>query len=102
MTIIHKFDTDKFEEKKINWRGRRMSGVIFLSVVCLIVIEIWVSHTVATFGQKFSSIESVKKTIASENRFLEEQIAQNSSLQYVASQSAALGFVTPKNIKYIH
>jgi hypothetical protein len=102
MTIIHKFDTNKYEERKINWRGRRLSGVVILSIIALIVVEIWVSHTVATFGEKFSSIESVKRTIASENRFLEEEIAKNSAMQYVASQSATLGFTHPKDIKYIH
>ena len=101
MTIIHKFEPDKYEEKKINWRGRRISGVITLSVIALIVVEIWVSHTVANFGEKFKTIETVKKTLVSENKFLENQIAQRSSMQYIASQSAQLGFSAPKNIKYI-
>ncbi len=101
MTIIHKFEPDKYEEKRINWRGRRISGVVILSVITLVIVEIWVSHTVATFGEKFSNIESLKKTIASENRFLEQKIAEESSMQYVASQSATLGFSIPKDIKYI-
>lgn len=101
MTIIHKFEPDKYEEKKINWRGRRISAVVVLCVMALVVVEIWVSHTVANFGEKFKTIESVKKTLVSENRFLENEIAEYSSIQYIASESASLGFTSPKNIKYI-
>lgn len=101
MTITHNFDTEKFEEKKIDWKNRRITGLAVFSIVALIVIEIWVSHTVANFGEQFKSIETIKTSISSENKILENEIAKYSSISRIASQSATLGFISTKNIKYI-
>lgn len=97
MTIIKKFEPDQpkkgFSKK-----------YIALSLICLFVlmlIEIWISNNVVTYGEKFEKLSSLQKTLSLENQILENEIAKKESLNNIASRSAELGFSEPQSIQYI-
>lgn len=97
MTIIKKFEPDQpkkgFSKK-----------YIALSLTCLFVlmlIEIWISNNVVTYGEKFEKLSSLQKTLGLENQILENEIAKKESLNNIASRSAELGFSEPQSIQYI-
>lgn len=100
MTIIRKFELE--ENKKIPlFNNKRIIalGVIFLGL--LLVIQIWVSHQVASFGRDFKKIEEVEKSLRFENKLLELEINKRKALQAISSSSAELGFIVPKAVQYI-
>lgn len=97
MTIIKKFDpeehTKKFPKKYII--------LTVMSLFVLILIEIWTSNVVVSFGAKFEDISALKKTLQMENQILENEIAKYSSLSNVATHSASLGFSKIESVQYI-
>ncbi len=97
MTIIKKFDpeehTKKFPKKYII--------LTVMSLFVLILIEIWASNTVVSFGEKFQSLSVLKQALQMESQILQNEIAKGSSLTSIASQSAGLGFTKLESIQYI-
>lgn len=98
MTIIKKFDT---EEVKPNKFSKKYIVLSMFGLLSLVMLEIWVSNSTITFGEKFESLQSIRKHLVLENQILENQIAKDSSLTSVASSSASLGFSKPVSIEYI-
>lgn len=98
MTIIKQFEPDVQET---SWKNNQITLALGLSLSILVIIEIWVNHTLATFGDKFSNIENLQKALNLENQLIENDIAIYSSLSRVASSSASLGLTPPSNIQYI-
>lgn len=97
MTIIHKFEPEKEEKKNFP-----KITVIFIVVLTILgILEIWVSHTLASYGQKFESMEKLKTTLSLENKILENEIAKLSTLSEIATQSASLGLGRAREIQYI-
>ena len=97
MTIIKKFEP---EEPKKGFSKKYISLVI-ISLFFLMLIQIWASNNVVTYGEKFEKLSSIAKTLSSENQILENEIAKHESLNRVASQSGGLGFSEPESIQYI-
>lgn len=97
MTIISKFDTE--EPKK----GFPKKYIIFGGVILfvLMVVEIWASNNVVTYGEQFDKLSLLSKKINLENQILENEIAGKESLSHIASQSSELGFSEPESIQYI-
>lgn len=97
MTIIKKFDPAE--------PGKDYSKkYICLVVVCLIMlmlVKIWASNNVVTYGEKFEKLSTLKKTLNMENQILENEIAKRQSLNNIASKSGELGFSEPQSIQYI-
>lgn len=81
---------------------RKLHIIIGLFITALVVVEIWVSHSVVTYGERYKEIEALQKTLENENQILENQIDKLSSLSLVASRSGSLGLKAPKEIQYIH
>lgn len=75
-------------------------SVIF-GLLALTLIEIWVTNTAVAFGEKFEKLTEAEKNLMIENQILENQIAEYSSLNNIASKSAQLGFFYNTNIQYI-
>ncbi len=98
MTIIKKFDTEEIKPTKYSKKYLIMS---ITGLLVLVIIEIWVSNSTVTFGEKFESMQGFKKNLVIENQVLENKIAKSASLTKIASDSASLGFSTPESIKYI-
>lgn len=97
MTIIQKFEP---EEPQKGFPKKYISlalGVIFI----LMLIEIWVSNNIVTYGDKLEKLSNLSKTLTMENQILENEIAKTKSLQSISSKSAELGFSTPESIQYI-
>ncbi len=95
MTIIKKFET---QEKK---SYPKKTIIIGISLMVLVILEIWVNNTMAEFGKKLNDITSSEQSLRLENQILENQIAKESSLSNIASESAILGFSRPKDVQYI-
>lgn len=97
MTIIKKFDTTEpqkgFPKKYI--------GLIVACLFILMLVEVWANNNVVTYGEKFEKLSSLAKTLSLENQVLENEIAQQKSLNNIASKSAELGFSPPESIQYI-
>lgn len=94
-----------FENKE---RGESRKGfgkltlVVLICVAILVVAEIWVNHNQITYGEKWQEIENLQRVLVTENQILENQISSFASLSNMASRSAELGFISPKDIKYMH
>ena len=97
MTIIKKFEPEEIKSKF----PKKYGVLVVLLLLILTVIEIWVSNTVITYGDKFESLSKLSKSIQMENLILENQIASSNSLLSIASKSAALGFSKTESIQYI-
>lgn len=98
MTIIKKFDTGEVVKEKFPKRWVVLT-VFFLLILGL--IEIWVSNTTVTYGEKFEKMEALEGILNMENQILENEIAKNASLLSISSKSAELGFSKPSSIQYI-
>jgi hypothetical protein len=97
MTIIQKFEPEKEERKKFP----KFTIIFIVVLVILGVLEIWVSHTLASYGEKFESMEKLKISLNLENKILENEIASFSTLYEIATKSATLGLTKAKDIQYI-
>lgn len=98
MTITHTFETE-IEDKKRSFP--KITFMLIGVLVALGVVEIWVSHTLASYGEKFENIEKMKITLTLQNKILENRIASLNTLSEIATQSAELGFKKPQVVKYI-
>lgn len=97
MTIIKKFEP---EEQKRGF-SKKIVSLIVVFIFALTLVEIWVSNTVVTYGEKFEKLSSIRETISLENQILENEIAKHTSLGSISSRSAQLGFSRPESIQYI-
>ena len=97
MTIIKKFEPElpnkTFSKKYI--------GLVIFGIFMLMLVEIWASNNVATYGEKLEKLSTLSRSLSLENQTLENEIAKSESLKNVASQSSQLGFSEPENIQYI-
>lgn len=101
MTILKKFETEK-EKPKHFWKGKKIIFSVGTGLFILIISEIWVAHTLAISGVKLQEIKDLKKDLTVENQLLRDEIASQSALNKIASQSALLGLTHPSDIQYIH
>lgn len=97
MTIIKKFEP---EEPKKEF-SKKYLGLIAFFLLLLTLVEIWISNTIVSYGEKFEKLSSLQQTLNLENQILENEIAKHTSLSTIASKSAALGFSKLDSIKYI-
>lgn len=81
-----------------------MNLVFKLSLFCLcslILLQIWVSHTMVEQGANLQKIKDLQSALIQENLMLENTIATASSYLNIATRSAEFGFSTPKALQYI-
>lgn len=97
MTIIKTFETEKKQRKF----PKKYIVLTIIILFMLTLTEIWVNNTVIAYGYKFDKSSSLEKSLRMENRILENTIAENSSLNVIASESAKLGFFSHQSIEYI-
>ena len=76
----------------------KVSGMF---LVVLVLLQIWVSHTMITQGSNLKKIEDLERQLAQENLILENEIATTSAFLNIATASASLGFSIPKTVQYI-
>ncbi len=87
-------------EKIKDWRKYLFIG--FGIVLMLSIIKIWATNTTVSLGEKLVQINKLQQEISWENLKLENDLASLSSLDYIASVSANLGFYKVKTIQYFH
>lgn len=97
MTIIKKFEPEE-PQKGIS---RKYISLIVTGLFALMLLVIWASNNVVTYGEKLEKLLQLTKTLNLENQILENEIAANKSLNNIASKSAELGFSEPESIQYI-
>ncbi len=97
MTIIKKFEP--IDSKK--GFSKKYLSLVVACLFMLMLVEIWVSNNVVTYGEKFEKLSTISKTLSLENQILENEIAKFKSLNNIASKSAELGFLEPQSIQYI-
>ena len=97
MTITKKFEPQQIQKKL----PKKYIGLAIFGLFVLVIVEIWASNTVIAYGEKLEDLTLLEKNLKIENQLLENEIAKNSSLQVVASQSSQLGFTLTKSIQYI-
>lgn len=80
---------------------RKIVISLVLIIIFAVTVEIWVANRLATFGEKINGLESTKYSLALENEYLKNQIAQKKSLTLNKRKSEGIGFGKIKNIEYI-
>lgn len=98
MTIIKQFEPIE-ENKKYS---KKYIAFCISGLVVLVVLQIWAHNTVARYGDKFSQVSYLQQSLELENQVLENEIAKLSSIHYIASESAKLGFSKPKQVEYVY
>lgn len=73
----------------------------FFLLCILILVQIWVSHSMVNQGAKLKKIEDQKNYLLQENLMLQNAIASASAYLNIASSSASFGFSSPKAVQYI-
>lgn len=99
MTIIKKFDTSEYQEGR--WGKTKYWLPFGALLVSLALAEIWANNTMVTYGEKFENISKIQITLQTENQLLKNEIAKQTALSSVASESATLGFSKSESIQYI-
>jgi hypothetical protein len=67
----------------------------------LILLQIWVSHTIITQGANLKKLEGLQRDISEENMVIENEIATTAALINIATAASSLGFSSPRGIQYI-
>lgn len=80
---------------------RKLVTTLVLLIIFVVMIEIWVSNRLSTFGEKISGLERTKYSLQLENNYLKNQIAQKKSLMLNEKKSKSLGFTKIKNLEVI-
>ncbi len=96
MTIIKKFEP--VEPKRFS---KKYICLVTSCLLVLMLMEIWVSNSIVSYGEKFEKLSSSARVLNFENQILENEIAERASLSNIASKSGELGFSEPQSIQYI-
>ncbi|MBI2018976.1 hypothetical protein HYS96_04735 [Candidatus Daviesbacteria bacterium] len=97
MTIIKKFEPE-LPQKRIS---KKLVVSILACLFVLTLVQIWVSNTLVSYGEKFERLSSLEQTLKTANQILENEIAKKASLTNLATESAELGFYKQESIQYI-
>ena len=103
MTIIKKFDTSEVQKNEFHYPklSKKMAIPAIFGFVILIILVVWANNTVVTYGERLDKVNSLQQVLKMENQILENEIAKQSSLSNIASQSALLGFSKTEKLEYI-
>ncbi|QQG43431.1 MAG: hypothetical protein HYW45_00235 [Candidatus Daviesbacteria bacterium] len=82
-----------------DWRKYLVAGLALLLI--LAILKIWANNTTASLGEKLVQINKLQQEINWENLRLENNLASISSLSYIASAAANLGFSKAKAVQYL-
>ena len=97
MTIIKKFEPE-LPQKRIS---KKLAVSIVACLFALTLVQIWVSNTLVSYGEKFERLSSLEQTLKITNQILENEVAKKASLTNLATKSAELGFYKQVSIQYI-
>lgn len=81
-----------------------MKILIRIGMFCLgllLLLQIWVSHSMITQGANLKKIEDLQNTLIEQNLSLTNSISSASAYLNIATRSGELGFSLPRNVQYI-
>ena len=74
---------------------------VILFILVITIIEIWVVNRLSTYGAQILALEKTHESIKLENKILENQIAEKSSLLRIKEEAKKNGFENISKIEYI-
>jgi len=86
------------KERKV--KNYRLTFVVIGLVLILSLIQLSISHRLATTGEAVKELEIRASQIDQENAFLEEEISQKGALTAVSQKAEQLGLVRTSSILY--
>lgn len=86
------------ESKNKNYR---LTLMVICLVLILCLIQLFISHRLATTGQVVKEFELKAAKIEQENKLLEEEISQKGSLTVVSQKAEQLGLTRTTSILYL-
>lgn len=70
--------------------------ILIIIVVTLSIVRIYVSNNIATSGVILGKLQEKIGKLQTENAVLSQNVYENSSLNFIASKAAELGFINNK------
>lgn len=86
--------TDK--KKKLS-----LTLLVVIMALALAFVQLFISHRLATAGEKVRQLEEKSAHIEAKNRLKEEAISQLGSLNAIAQKAAELGYVKTVSVLYL-
>lgn len=93
--------TKKLTEDTNKNKFLKIGKIAFGLFAVVLILEIWMTNRLSTYGSKIQEINDLKSQLTLENSLLENEIAQDSSLSVIEVKANSLGFESIKNIDYI-
>lgn len=82
-------------------KKEKLTSLILGLVLILCLIQLFISHRLATAGEKVAELEVRAAQIEAENNLLEEEISQMGALSRVSQEAAKLGLVRTSSVLYL-
>lgn len=81
----------------------KKKAIILIAFMVLggIVLEIWVTNRLVTYGEKIAEIQTAKSKLKMENQVLQNQISEHASLNKIRKYASNLGFKSGGKVEYI-
>jgi len=79
----------------------QLTFIVIILVLILSLVQLLISHRLATTGEVVKKLEVRASQIEQENAFLEEEISQKGSLSEVSQKAEQLGLVRTSSILYL-
>lgn len=80
---------------------RRVLTALVIILLFVVVLEVWATNALVTYGDKVTKMESSIRQLKVENQVLENRVAQKASLNKLKNHAVQLGFEKIKGIDYI-
>ena len=80
---------------------RKIYIVSAVIILMAIIVEIWTVNRLSTFGQELNKLDQQKAALQLNNQVLQNEIAQDSSLQEISNESKNLGLQPIAHIQYL-
>ena len=82
-------------------KKERLTSFILGLVLVLCLVQLFISHRLATSGERVREFEVRAEQIKTENNLLEEEISQMGALSRISQEAEELGLVRTSNILYL-
>ena len=88
------------KEKK-KFRQSKYLVIVFGVVVFLALVQIVLTHRLATLGEKLRQLEKRSLVLSQENHFLAEEIGQMGSLAEISGRAEKIGLVRSSRVVHL-
>lgn len=81
--------------------NRKILMLMLLVLLSTVVLEIWISSRISTFGSKIFLLNQEESDLQLQNQLLQNEIATSSSLNEVSKAAQLLGLEDIRHLEYI-